>query len=47
MPETLKLDADMISMLTQLKTYYNADYGHIIRSLLRERIKKIKEIKQL
>lgn len=47
MSDTLNVDVDMRHMLELLKDHYNADEGHIIRALLRDRIKQISELKIL
>lgn len=40
-------DADMRYMLDKLKKFYSTDDHHIIRALLRERIKRIDSVKIL
>lgn len=39
--DTLIVDPDMRHMLDLLKKFYVTDEGHVIRSLLRERLKEI------
>ena len=42
MDETMRIDADMRRYLNQLKVYWpHTDEGHIIRKLLKDRIKRI------
>ena len=46
--ETLSIDGDMRHYLDQLKVYWpTTDDGHIIRKLLRERIKRIEKAVKL
>lgn len=47
-PETLKIDGDMRHYLDELKVYWShTDDGHIIRKLLKNRIKKIEKDRKL
>ena len=45
--ETIEIDSDTRQMLNELKEFYGTDDGHILRALLRERIKRINEHKKL
>ncbi len=45
--DTLNIDPDMRSMLNKLKEIYVMDDSHIIRTLLRNRLKKIDEDRKL
>lgn len=44
MPYTLEVDDDIHFNLERLKAYYQTDEGHILRALLKERLKKIDEL---
>jgi len=45
--ETIEICSDTREMLNRLKEFYKTDEGHILRALLRERIKRIGEYKRL
>jgi len=46
--DKLNVDPDMRSLLKQLKAHYTAaDDGHIIRAVLRERLRRLKRLYNL
>ena len=44
MTDTIKVDNNMRHMLNILKRHYNADEGHIIRALLKDRLAQISKM---
>lgn len=47
MTDTINVDPDMRSMLDELNKFYATDDGHLIRALLRERKRRLKNMYSL